>query len=213
MSAHRWAEHGSRYNMCCVYCGVLARGTPAGEECPGHAEVHALDPTPEGELLITASAKVEPHRHRCMRCREEFDCQSPGACVAKVDVLPTIITMGADGKVVITEHCPHLAPPRSSSPAAVPTASPNATAAAEASFYLPSHPTQPSQHTLEYKGYRGHVTLDLDAGVLFGEVVGLRDVITFEATSIAAVRAAFRESVDDYLAMCAQRGEKPEVAR
>jgi predicted HicB family RNase H-like nuclease len=58
---------------------------------------------------------------------------------------------------------------------------------------------------LEYKGYIG--TADAEDGVLFGRVVGLRDVITFEGTIFAEVEQAFRDSIDDYLAFCAERGE------
>jgi len=35
-------------------------------------------------------------------------------------------------------------------------------------------------------------------------------VITFEGTSVEEVQNAFHESVDDYLAFCAERGESPE---
>ena len=61
---------------------------------------------------------------------------------------------------------------------------------------------------LEYKGYIG--TLEAEDGVFFGRVAGLRDVITFEGTTFAEVEQAFQESVDDYLAFCAERGEPPD---
>jgi predicted HicB family RNase H-like nuclease len=54
------------------------------------------------------------------------------------------------------------------------------------------------------------VEFDEDARVLFGEVEGLRDVVTFEATDVKDLEREFRASVDDYLAMCAERGEEPE---
>jgi predicted HicB family RNase H-like nuclease len=63
---------------------------------------------------------------------------------------------------------------------------------------------------MEYKGYIGKVEIDDEAGILHGEVINIRDVITFEGTSVAEMQKAFRESVDDYLAFCAQRGESPE---
>jgi predicted HicB family RNase H-like nuclease len=63
---------------------------------------------------------------------------------------------------------------------------------------------------MEYKGYIGKVEIDEEAGILHGEVINIRDVITFEGTSVAEMQKAFRESVDDYLAFCAQRGESPE---
>ncbi len=63
---------------------------------------------------------------------------------------------------------------------------------------------------MEYKGYLGQVEYDDDAGVFHGEVINLRDVITFQGESVDELRRAFRESVDDYLAFCAARGEEPE---
>lgn len=61
------------------------------------------------------------------------------------------------------------------------------------------------------KGYLPHIEYDAEAGLLHGEVLGLRDVVTFQATSVSDLEAAFRESVDAYLAFCAERGEAPEV--
>ena len=63
---------------------------------------------------------------------------------------------------------------------------------------------------LEYKGYIGKVEIDDEEGLLHGEVINIRDVITFQGTSVAEMQKAFRESVDDYLEFCAQRGESPE---
>lgn len=63
---------------------------------------------------------------------------------------------------------------------------------------------------MEYNGYIGKVEYDDDAGVFHGEVLGIRDVITFEGVSVEEIQTAFRESVDDYLAFCNDRGEEPE---
>ena len=63
---------------------------------------------------------------------------------------------------------------------------------------------------LEYKGYKGHVEFDDEQGSLHGEVVDTRDVITFQGTSVEEVEQAFRDSVDDYLEYCAERGEAPD---
>jgi predicted HicB family RNase H-like nuclease len=60
---------------------------------------------------------------------------------------------------------------------------------------------------LEYDGYVG--TVDADDGAFLGRVVGLRDVITCEGETFAEVERAFRDSIDDYLAFCATRGEQP----
>jgi predicted HicB family RNase H-like nuclease len=62
--------------------------------------------------------------------------------------------------------------------------------------------------TLGYKGYLG--TVEPDTGSYFGRVVGLRDVITFEGETYKEVTQAFRDSIDDYLDFCVERGEQPD---
>ncbi|HUT83593.1 MAG TPA: type II toxin-antitoxin system HicB family antitoxin [Thermodesulfobacteriota bacterium] len=63
---------------------------------------------------------------------------------------------------------------------------------------------------LKYKGYKGSVEFDDDAGLLHGEVLDTRDVITFQGKTVEELRKAFRDSIDDYLEYCAERNEKPE---
>ena len=63
---------------------------------------------------------------------------------------------------------------------------------------------------MTYEGYTGSVEVDTEAEILFGRVVDLRDVITFQGETVAEARKAFQDSVDDYLAFCAERGEAPE---
>jgi len=63
---------------------------------------------------------------------------------------------------------------------------------------------------MEYKGYIGVVEFDDEAGIFHGEVVNTRDVITFQGKSVAEIKKAFRESVDDYLEFCKERGEEPD---
>lgn len=63
---------------------------------------------------------------------------------------------------------------------------------------------------MEYKGYIGKVEIDEEARLLHGEVINVRDVITFQGESVDEIQQAFRDSIDDYLDFCAQRGEAPE---
>jgi predicted HicB family RNase H-like nuclease len=63
---------------------------------------------------------------------------------------------------------------------------------------------------MKYKGYTGVVEFDEESGSLYGRVIGLRDVITFQGESVAEVTQAFHDSVDDYLEFCAKRGRDPE---
>ena len=63
---------------------------------------------------------------------------------------------------------------------------------------------------MKYKGYHAEVTYDHEAAVFHGEVVGTRDVIFFEGTSVDQLNEEFHFSVDDYLAVCAERDREPD---
>jgi predicted HicB family RNase H-like nuclease len=63
---------------------------------------------------------------------------------------------------------------------------------------------------LKYKGYLAKTEVDPETGLIFGEVFGLRDMITFQGwTGPEAIRK-FRESVDLYLVTCEEQGIEPE---
>ncbi len=63
---------------------------------------------------------------------------------------------------------------------------------------------------LNYKGYTGHIEFDDEAGLFHGEVIDTKDVVTFQGRSVEEIVTAFRDSVDDYLDFCQERGEKPD---
>lgn len=51
-----------------------------------------------------------------------------------------------------------------------------------------------------------------DATAMFhGEVLGIRDVVTFRGRNDDELAEAFRSSVDEYLDFCRERGEQPET--
>ena len=69
---------------------------------------------------------------------------------------------------------------------------------------------------LKYKNYVSVVEYDADGKIFTGEVVGLRDVITFEGRTPEELEESFRQSVDLYLEMCALDGveaQKPFSGR
>ena len=63
---------------------------------------------------------------------------------------------------------------------------------------------------MKYKGYIGMFNVDAEAGILYGEVVNTRDVITFQGSTVEEIKQSFIDSVEDYLDFCKQRGEKPD---
>jgi predicted HicB family RNase H-like nuclease len=65
-------------------------------------------------------------------------------------------------------------------------------------------------NVMQYKGYLATCEVDLDARLIVGEVLGIRDAITFEAQAATEVEQRFHEAIDDYLAFCAEQGRAPE---
>lgn len=63
---------------------------------------------------------------------------------------------------------------------------------------------------LQYKGYHGTVEFSAADGVLYGKVIGINGLISYEGDSIAALKEDFESSIDDYLEMCAEKGIDPE---
>lgn len=63
---------------------------------------------------------------------------------------------------------------------------------------------------IKYKGYLGQVEYDSEAKLFHGEVIGLKDVITFQGTNAEEIEKAFKDSINDYLRWCKERGEEPE---
>jgi predicted HicB family RNase H-like nuclease len=63
---------------------------------------------------------------------------------------------------------------------------------------------------MEYKGYFAKVEFDDEANIFHGEIINLRDVITFEGETVDELRTALVDSVEDYLAFCKERGEEPD---
>ena len=63
---------------------------------------------------------------------------------------------------------------------------------------------------MKYEGYSAKVEYDDEARLFHGEVIGIKDVVTFQGSSVDELERAFHESVDDYLHFCRERGEEPD---
>jgi predicted HicB family RNase H-like nuclease len=66
---------------------------------------------------------------------------------------------------------------------------------------------------LNYRGYIANVSIDVEEGILSGRVINTRDVIHFEAETLAQLEKEFQFSVDDYIAFCKEHGMEPEKPR
>ena len=66
------------------------------------------------------------------------------------------------------------------------------------------------KNVLEYKGYTGSVEFSAEDSVFFGKIIGIKDVVTFEAATVKNLIREFNAAVDDYLKTCVQLGKKPD---
>ena len=65
-------------------------------------------------------------------------------------------------------------------------------------------------NVLEYKGYIGTVEFSAKDNVLFGKVLGVNGLVSYEGESIPELRTDFENAVDDYIASCEDMGFEPQ---
>ena len=65
---------------------------------------------------------------------------------------------------------------------------------------------------MSYKGYSARIDYDDEDGIFVGRIAGIRDGVGFHADSVAELREAFHEAVEDYLETCARIGKEPQKA-
>lgn len=64
---------------------------------------------------------------------------------------------------------------------------------------------------LSYKGYKGSVEYSAEDCILHGKVLGIRDLVSYEGESVEEITADFKETIDEYLAVCEAEGIAPET--
>jgi predicted HicB family RNase H-like nuclease len=63
--------------------------------------------------------------------------------------------------------------------------------------------------TIEYKGYHAAIELAPDLDMFMGKVLNANDIITFYGKSVDDLKREMKVSIEDYLAICKERGRKP----
>lgn len=63
---------------------------------------------------------------------------------------------------------------------------------------------------LSYKNYCGSVEFSLEDDCLHGQVLFVRDLVTYEAKRISELKQAFEAAVDHYLDKCEREGLVPD---
>ena len=67
-------------------------------------------------------------------------------------------------------------------------------------------------NTMTYKGYSARIEYDDEDGIFTGRIAGIRDGVGFHADTVADLREAFYDAVEDYLETCAAIGKPPQKA-
>ncbi len=52
---------------------------------------------------------------------------------------------------------------------------------------------------LKYKKYLGSVDFSEEDNILYGKILGINDLVSYEGTSIKTLEDAFKKAVEDYL--------------
>ena len=65
-------------------------------------------------------------------------------------------------------------------------------------------------NSMKYQGFSARIEYSDDDGCFIGRIAGIRDVIGFHGESVAQLRSAFHEAVDDYLDTCRKLGRPPQ---
>ena len=63
---------------------------------------------------------------------------------------------------------------------------------------------------LEYMGYTGSIEYSPEDNLLYGKVLGIQGLISYEGETGKALEADFKEAIDHYMADCKAEGKKPE---
>lgn len=64
---------------------------------------------------------------------------------------------------------------------------------------------------LSYKNYNGTVEYSSDDECLFGKVIGIKSLISYEGNSVEELKKDFENAIDEYLDDCKERGVSPEI--
>ncbi len=63
---------------------------------------------------------------------------------------------------------------------------------------------------IKHNGYLGKVEFDEDAEIFHGEILNIKDVVTFQGRTAKELKKAFSDSLKDYLAFCKKLGQEPQ---
>jgi predicted HicB family RNase H-like nuclease len=64
---------------------------------------------------------------------------------------------------------------------------------------------------LQHRGYYGSIEASPEDDCLFGKLLYIRALVSYEGRTVSGLEQAFSEAVDDYLSDCQREGREPEL--
>ena len=65
---------------------------------------------------------------------------------------------------------------------------------------------------LSYKNYNGTVEYSKEDKCLYGKVIGIKSLLSYEGNSVVELETDFQNVIDEYLEDCKNRGVEPEIS-
>ena len=65
-------------------------------------------------------------------------------------------------------------------------------------------------NTMRHKGYAARIEYSDEDSCFIGHIAGINDIIGFHGDSVAQLRTAFEEAVEDYLETCEKLNRPPQ---
>jgi len=66
-----------------------------------------------------------------------------------------------------------------------------------------------STKILEHNGFQGSLEFSLENNILYGKILNIDDLVSYEADDVNGLMSAFKEAIEDYLETCNQLGVEP----
>lgn len=66
--------------------------------------------------------------------------------------------------------------------------------------------------TLHYKDYYGTINVSEEDNILYGKVIGIKGLLSYEGETVEELKQDFREVVDEYIADCKRNNIKPQIS-
>lgn len=63
---------------------------------------------------------------------------------------------------------------------------------------------------MKYKGYSARPEYSAEDRIFYGKILGISDLVDFQAENAKDLEPEFHKAVDDYLAFCAEIGKNPD---